>query len=618
MYLVGEPVPQSVSDKWSKNKNLYNMYGPTEGTCGATIKRLNPSVPVTIGGPNPITRVYILDSRRNMTIPGVVGEIYIAGVQVAQGCLNLPDETRDRFLPDHISCNGEQMYKTGDKGYWDESGEVVCLGRNDRQIKLRGFRLDMNDLEIRVAKAFPELEVIAIAPQEDHLVAMVQPASIDIKRLLSRISMILPSYAVPRFIMAVKSLPTTRAGKTDYKAMSETVYKTLAQEIRGLSTSTERKVAAAFKKVLDLDKLVMITAQSNFLDLGGHSLQQLSLSLHLTRELGVRIPLQLVIEHPAIEDLAKAIETCMSHEKPSVTDLRPFNEHGVSRIEEDWLKRYKFDAGSSCFNVAFTCTFTDGVVDRTKLADAWNIVLARHLLLRCRYITQRGKAPRRVYSDFAPRVERVKKLNLWAEINSPFQLDRTSPVRVHVTENRLIVVLSHIVADYTTLAILLKEASALYKDQELPSVSSNYLKTLRNKDITKPCHLEFWRKSLDGYPDSSLLFGRSLDRESYHGSSVMSEFPATTAAKVLAYVQRTSFTLQQLATAAVALCLQLNSPDTDIVSARPTSTATPTRSSRPWACSLSPYPSASNGIQARTTRSEPRPPSSTRCGIPAR
>ncbi|CAD6564771.1 MAG: hypothetical protein ASARMPREDX12_004428 [Alectoria sarmentosa] len=569
VYLVGEQVPQSVNDKWSKNKNLYNMYGPTEATCGATIKRLMPDARVTIGGPNPTTRLYILDSRSDMAIPGVIGEIHIAGVQVAKGYLNLPDETQNRFLPDHISCNGEMMYKTGDKGYWNASGEVVCLGRNDRQIKLRGYRLDMNDLEIRVAREFPELEAIAIAPQRDHLVAMIQPASIDVTKLLARISMVLPSYAIPRHVMATDSLPTTRAGKIDYKAMSEMVHTTSIQELRGLSTWIERTVAAAFKKVLELDKRVKFTAQSNFVELGGHSLQQLSLSLHLSREIGAQIPLQLIIEHPAIEDLANAIDSFISHERSPVIRLQPVDEQSVSLIEDDWLKRYKFDAGSSCFNVSFTSTLSSGVVDRTKLADAWNTVLARHLLLRCRYITRRGKPSRRVYLDHAPRVERVKSLDLWAEINRPFQLDRTSPVRVYITEDRLIVVLSHIVADYTTLAILLKEASTLYNEQELLPVRSSYLDTFRSKEATKPCHLEFWSQYLHGCVDSPVLFGRNSERDGYRGTSVVSELSTTTAAKILAFAHSTSFTLQQLATASVALCVQPQTSGTDIVIGTP-------------------------------------------------
>ena len=546
------------------------MYGPTEGTCGATIKRLTPGTQVTIGGPNPTTRVYILDHRFDLTLPGVVGEIYIAGIQVAKGYLNLPEANQERFLPDKVLCNGEMMYKTGDKGYWNTSGEVVCMGRDDRQIKLRGFRLDMNDLEIRVARAIPEVDAIAIFPQGEHLVAMVQPASLDVNELLSRISMVLPSYAVPRHLMATEALPTTRAGKIDYKTMSQTIFSASARKVRRLNTTGERVVAAAFKSVLELDNRTVITAHSNFLDLGGHSLQQLSLSLRLTRDFGLAVPLQLVIENPVLEKMANAISTFAAYKPRRDSSIQPLNDHGVSLIEQDWLKRYEFDAGSSCFNVSFTSTFTGDMVDRAKLTEAWNAVLARHPLLSCRYISRRGKAPQRIYTNYAPRVERVKRLDLWSEVNRPFQLDRSSPIRVSIAEDRVVAVLSHIIADYTTLAILLKEVSTLYNSQRLPAAKNHYLKTRRFREAAKPCYLDFWGKYLNHCEESPPLFGRRIERESYRGTSVLSLLPCATAAKIFAFVDSTSFTLQQLVTGAVALCIQRPEDfDTDVVIGTP-------------------------------------------------
>ena len=546
------------------------MYGPTEGTCGATIKRLMPGARVTIGKPNPTTRLYILDSQRQLAIPGVIGEIYLAGIQIAKGYLNLPDETKERFLPDTICSNGEEIYRTGDRGYWTECGEIVILGRSDRQIKLRGYRLDMNDIEARAARAFPGIEAIAVAPQGDYLVAMVQPASIDIGSFLTTISKTVPSYAIPRHILATDMLPTTGAGKIDYKAISETRFGNSRQEARGPRTSSEKVVAASFKAALELDERVAITAQSHFVDLGGHSLKQLSLSLHLTREFETRVPLKLIIEHPILEDLAKAIDILVSEEERPCNICTPIlSEQSISPIEKNWLERYQLGAGASCFNVAFAGTFAKNKVDRAKLIDARNLVLARHSILRCRYITQRGKAPRRILSSCAPRVERVETLNLWSEVNRPFQLDRTSPIRVYVTEDQLVVLLSHIVADYTTLVIILREVSALYGGQNPRTVRGSYLETFQKRNVPWPCHLDFWTKYLDGWKILPALFGRDIERTSFRGTSLVTELLPSTITKIIAYAQSTGYTLQQLATAAVALCLQPDVPDTDLVIGTP-------------------------------------------------
>ena len=249
------------------------MYGPTEGTYGASIKQLFPGKAVTIGTPNPTTRIYILNERQSLTPIGMVGEIYLAGIQISKGYLDLPVETENRFLPDAVLHNGEQMYRTGDRGYWNEYGEIICLGRRDRQIKLRGFRLDMNDLEIRVMKAIPALEAVAIAPRGEQLCALVQPASVNIEDVRRRISEILPSYAIPQRIQAVEKFPTTAAGKIDYAAVGRKKFEATQTLIGAPRTSTEKAVASAFRTVLELEKDVAVNADSHFIELGGHSLR---------------------------------------------------------------------------------------------------------------------------------------------------------------------------------------------------------------------------------------------------------------------------------------------------------------------------------------------------------
>lgn len=226
VYLVGEQVPQTVVDQWAPGRKLYNMYGPTEGTGGATITRLYPRRPVTIGRPNPTSRLYILGRDRRLLPPGAVGEIHIAGVQVAIGYANLPVETAARFVPDTLSPGlGEYMYRTGDYGYWDHKGDVVCLGRRDRQLKLRGFRLDLDDLETRIVKALPDIKAVALtkSARGDSLVAMVQPASLAQETVRDVLLKVLPRAAVPSAIACVDTFPLTRAGKVDAQAITATL-----------------------------------------------------------------------------------------------------------------------------------------------------------------------------------------------------------------------------------------------------------------------------------------------------------------------------------------------------------------------------------------------------------
>ena len=568
MYLVGEPVPQAVADKWASHKNLYNMYGPTEGTCGATIKHLDRGSPVTIGGPNPTSRVYVLNSRRRLAQPSVIGEIYLAGVQIAKGYLNLPDQTKERFLPDSICCNSEQMYKTGDRGYWNEDGEIVLLGRNDRQIKLRGYRLDLNDLEIRVAKAMPEVDAVAIARHENHLIAMVQPVSLDVGEFRRRVAAVLPSYAVPHKIVPVAQLPTTTAGKVDYAAVasSHTVISKSSSEYPDV---TEKLVIAAFRHSLSLDEETSATTESSFIDLGGNSLQQLSLAQHLSKLFHTRVPLRMILECPTVKELARRIEKHRATAGHLISSSSSLNSRQVSPIEFEWLQKYRLDAGSSSFNVCFAASFDEDAINRDKLVHAWNAVLTRHKMLRCRYIAPHGNAAVREYLDCAPRTELTQRLDLWHEVNRPFHIDQENSVRIFISPDKLLVVLSHIIADYTTLSILLREASAVYNGQELSPITRTYSDARVWYEPVPSCQLDFWKGFLQDCPSNPPLLGRQQDRGGYQGNSVITQIRWDIFHAMREYTVTAKVSMQQLVTAAVALCLDLDPSRTDLVMGSP-------------------------------------------------
>ena len=370
-----------MNDIWAAHKQLYNMYGPTEGTGGATIQRLLPGKPVTVGAPNPSSRVYILDRNQRLVAPGVAGEIYLAGVQVARGYVGRPDETKNRFFADHINGKaGEQMYKTGDRGYWNLEGKVVCIGRNDRQIKLRGFRLDLNDLEIRVAQAVPSLTAVAIARKDDYLVAMIQPSTLDVTNVRSRIAKVLQSHAMPRMMAAVDKFPMTPIGKVDYKEVSNGVNIVTKLAPKQCITSSEKMLIAAWREALKLGAEVVIDSDSNFDDLGGHSLAQMLLASRLTKLFACRIPFSMIATSLTLRDLAQAIDELKGQGNSATTAHREpgLGEHAVSPMEREWWLKYQLKAGSSAFNVSFVCALDRSEVDIERLTSAWNIVIARN------------------------------------------------------------------------------------------------------------------------------------------------------------------------------------------------------------------------------------------------
>ncbi|EZF35110.1 hypothetical protein H101_01375 [Trichophyton interdigitale H6] len=567
VYLVGEPVPQAVCDRWSQENALYNMYGPTEGTCGATIKRLYPSQTVTIGPPNPSTRLYIMNRHRELVPPGVIGEIYIAGVQVARHYIGMPKETEERFIADPIRRIGERMYKTGDRGYWSSNGDVVCLGRNDRQIKLRGFRLDLDDLEARMVRASSEATAVAVARQGNHLIAAILPATADVSAFAARIAQILPPYANPRKIFALREFPTTKAGKRDYIALAKMSLQTAAPTGRPLRGYLEESIGEAFRYVLRLEPQVSLNTQSSFHELGGHSLLQLQLKIRISQVLGQQIPLRLVVQHDRIEQLAEAIEKNGPGLQLLRRDEMVLGESKLSPMELEWWNKCQVNECTSSFNVNFIARMDSKVVNRVRLADACNDVMARHRILRSRYIYSRatGTAVRQ-YSPLPPRVRLVNStINPWIEINRPFALARTAPIRVVISKSQFILTVSHIVADLTTLQTLLREISQRYHGEPLLPVSMTYMNTTSWGSVPSDCDLTFWSETLGQLPPTSHLLGHEGRRRGYRGKSAFCEVPSATYQGMKSLISRSSITGQQLAIAAVALCLDRPTTAPDVI-----------------------------------------------------
>ncbi|KAI6263078.1 NRPS [Pyricularia oryzae] len=566
VYLVGEPVPQAVADAWSACKDVYNMYGPTEATCGATIKRLRSGQDVNIGRPNPSTRVYVLNSSGGLSQPGMVGRIHLAGVQVSRGYHGMPEQTGAVFRPDQVMGNGEMSYDTGDMGYWDEHGDLVCVGRRDRQVKLRGYRVELNDLEIRIAETVPEADAVAVAVRKglvDELLVMVQPGGLDIAAMRSRLEATFPRYLLPGHIVAVDTIPTTPAGKIDYKAIAQVEIGTDAAVAPSApAAGTEEVVAAAFCAVLQRPAARWPIDRSQSLgELGGHSMEQIKLARHLAKTLGIPVSLRTVISNPSIKALAGAIDQSRAGlSLASATTETPPVPESVTPIEADWLEKYRVSSGTSCFNVSSLHRFEPDRVDVDRLERALNGVLQRHPVLRGTYISSRApRRPeyRRILTRHYPRVQRLRTVDVWLELNRPFQPHQEHPVRVVLADDTLLVVMSHIAADYTALATVLREASALYTGAELPVPSAGAAypaQQLCGVELTEETK-KYWLSTLSDVPAPCGIFSSVPRRTSYLGRSIVYELDKATSRQILACRSSHFVSLQHLGMAAVVLGL---------------------------------------------------------------
>jgi amino acid adenylation domain-containing protein len=569
VYLVGESVPQSVCDTWATKKTLYNMYGPTEATCGASIKRLNAGQSVTLGTPNPSTRIYILDSKRSPTPPGVIGEIYLAGVQVAAGYVGRPEETAERFLPDSVQAHlNEDMYKTGDRGYWSDGGELMFLGRGDRQIKLRGFRIDMDDLEIRLLQSCTQVTGAAITLKDDYLVAQIQPAGIDVHGINDQIRNHIPNYAMPRFIVAVASFPLTSTGKVDYKNMAKQNYAADPNTTKNMRQSPSQDIISiAVHNILGIPETTTIDLDSSFVDLGGNSLLYLQLSNRLSQCFGRRVPLHVVLGASSLRDLDALLSA--SNTDQMVTDLdciADSDELQLSPIEMDWWVKHQ-RGGSSSFNVTFACDIGP-LVDAAKLEAAWNLVLDRHRILRSTYQPCSVHGARREYHQQSPSVTRVNEMDIRREIQIPFDLQSGHLVRVLVSPIQMLVLIHHILCDLTTLRILLGEVATAYLGTCLPQIRKSYCQVQWSLPNSSN-HFRFWSDYLSELPSSPYLIGNNSERTTWAGTSHTCLLPNQVHSQMRKLAVSQKVTMHQIALAAVALALQHRNETCDITLGAP-------------------------------------------------
>ena len=594
VYLVGEAVSQAVCNTWANGKVLYNMYGPTEATCGATIKRLKPGQPITLGRPNPTTRIYVLNDDLRLVPQGVEGEVCLAGVQVSQGYIGRAEETLKKFTPDHLSLKPrERMYRTGDRGYWNEDGELCLLGRRDRQIKLRGFRLDLDDIEIRMQRAVPECSRLAVLVKNDCLVAYTSPSAIDIAAFRSKVAQALPPYALPREVIAIDDFPHTRVGKLDYAAL-RSISAPRANELSSTLTPLQRMITTTWIEVLSLPEDTVIDMYSNFFDLGGNSVSQLRLASRLSKNTGYSVPAHIVVNSPTIESLAEKIEQISIPNTVTSTPVRPSSNEFIARhfegieallgpfnvdiqaipkltyIEEEWCEKYMTASNTSSFNVTAAWELR-AAVDFQKLIAAWNKVLEVNKIFRSRYQRDSRGSWSKKYHHSPPQVSLSSHFNLRNESNRPFNISSEHLVRVFAAQNSLLLVISHIICDLTSLKTMLRDVCSYYL-REIRNHAIQQSQPIRPLSLSREDYthqLTFWSSNLHSLRPLRYSLGRPAKRSSYSGSSLISKLPAPFFRSMLGFTKKHRVTLHQLALAAVTVALQHDSTEHDILLGAP-------------------------------------------------
>jgi amino acid adenylation domain-containing protein len=520
VFLGGERLPAELFSRTAAalpGAEIWNLYGPTEATANAAAARLAPGGPVVLGFPIEGTRLHLLDPEMEPVPPGEVGEIHIGGSGVTRGYLGKPELTAERFVPDPFGAEpGARLYRTGDLGRWTRDG-IEFLGRIDHQVKLRGIRIELGEVEARL-ELHPGVREAAVVLAGDRLVAFVVGGEVD--NLRAALAEALPEPMVPASFVLLDRLPRLPSGKVDRAALQGKFEEAPSpRPVVAPRTPTERRLAEIWAAVLGRGSRDTVSVEDNFFELGGHSIQSIQIS-HRAAAAGIEVTPRDLLHHPTIAGLAALVD---AQQKPQVQgysalvpDLNgrcePFT---LSDIQQAYLvgRAELFELGGVGPTSYLEADWPE--LDVPRLEAAWRRLVERHDMLRAVVLPDgRWQVLREVpayeirVEDRDPGILRdALREQMSRRLFEPgrwplFELRVTDGRRLHVARDLLI-------GDAQSSEVLLQELMFLYRNpgaalRPLEVSVRDYalaVDALRAGEAGRKAW-EYWRERLAGLPPS--------------------------------------------------------------------------------------------------------------------
>ncbi|WP_338885886.1 non-ribosomal peptide synthase/polyketide synthase [Rhodococcus sovatensis] len=459
---------------------LHDLYGPAETAVDVTYHAVTEadSVHVPIGVPLWNTQVYVLDSRMHSVPAGVLGELYVGGVQLARGYAGRADLTAERFVANPFGEKGTRLYRTGDLVRWNPDGELEYVGRSDFQVKLRGQRVELGEIEssLRAAGENVDDSVVVVSSDAragDRLVAYVVPTpgrSVDSAALRSALKSSLPSYMVPSAFVTLDFLPLNASGKLDRQALP--VPSVDVAQFRSPVTPIEEIVAQVFADVLGAERVGL---DDDFFELGGNSLVAMQLVSRLGAALETSVGVRELFENSAVGALAASVErkAGTGGRAKLGPQTRPAKIPLSLAQQRMWFLN-RFDTASAVNNIPAAIRLT-GALDVDALTAAVSDLLSRHESLRTVYPDDDGSGYQKILPvgdvtlDLAPVLVQADELpakmyelaatGFDVTLHVPF---RARLFRVSADEHVLMFVAHHIAADGFSMSPLARDVMTAY------------------------------------------------------------------------------------------------------------------------------------------------------------
>ncbi|WFU26394.1 amino acid adenylation domain-containing protein [Bradyrhizobium sp. CB1717] len=505
---TGEPLPVDLCRAWfarCPKVPLINAYGASECSDDVSLHRLTkaPAIAtgnVPVGAPLPNTQLYVLDANLQPQPVGVTGELCIGGAGVGRYYVNDPAQSRQRFLPDPFSRQaGSRLYRTGDLARRRTDGTIECLGRADHQVKVRGYRIELKEIENALAD-HPDVRTGIVEPRPEaggdvrliaHIVA--RPGSrVSASELREFLKSRLPGHAIPSAFLFLDQVPLNAHGKIDRSALlAPAQQETSAPDAAAVPARhfTEKVLSDIW---IDLLKVESLGVTDNFFDLGGHSLLAGQAMARVARALGVSLPIKTIFEAPTVAELARRVDEALAAKphKPaaSVSRLIESGPPTLSIAQDQTIRIEQNLPGLPLFNLPFAFRL-DGPLDPAILAQAFGDIVRRHESLRTGFgwngeePVSRIAAPSElgpvltveVIGDGRPHNNKRRKalelrkidLLIEQETYAPFDIARppllrARLLRLHADDHVLLLTLHHVIADGWSIGVLFEELSSRY------------------------------------------------------------------------------------------------------------------------------------------------------------
>ncbi|WP_298510756.1 non-ribosomal peptide synthetase [uncultured Kordia sp.] len=466
--------------KLTKDPNflLYDNYGPSECTIVSTIADVSNGDRNTIGKPIRNAQIYILNAQKNLVPIGIPGEIYIAGKGVSKGYWNRPELTKERFIENPFQ-NGEKIYATGDLGKWLPDGKILFLGRKDNQIQLRGYRVELGEVETAIATSFKQIQQVTVLEKQGQLAAyFTSEDELDTEIIKKTLQKALPAYMVPSYFMCLETLPLTPNGKVDRTYLQQlSIASTQNKPLVEAKTATEKELVSIWKELLNVAE---VSAEDDFFELGGHSLQLMKLLAKYQEVFQVSLNLSSLYEHTQLVKHA-ALLSLQKQQNITIPQLEEQTYYDVSATQLRYWLIDKVKGKSKEFNITNTFTLPENI-DGILLEKALSKLVERHETLRTTFIDVSGIPKQQIHE---PNHVKLHRSASEAEaidyaFDHIFDLTQYPLFKVSSTDTKLYFNIHHSICDGWSVHILYRDLMKLYEQEatqtvsNLPSLSIQY------------------------------------------------------------------------------------------------------------------------------------------------